>query len=130
MPYSYSYTPSVIYYSAAAYPTGLAGNGAMPYADPAARSGRPDPQTMPPPRPLQEDKGIYPYNGGPQNPVPMPKADPDSIRAPRQPSVPLEGRSVSVPGKKSQYTYQAYGEDRLDSKPAASDKSYLAKGQK
>ncbi|HZT80709.1 MAG TPA: hypothetical protein VFA26_10820 [Gemmataceae bacterium] len=60
---------------------------------------------MPPP----PDDGTYPYDGGPRAPVPMPKADPAPMRSPA-PSVPLEGRAVSLPSKPAKYTYQAYGE--------------------
>ncbi len=58
----------------------------------------------------------YPYDGGPSNPVPkprpMPKADqpPASPSAAPTPSVPLEGRAVSLPRTGSRWTFPAYGE--------------------
>jgi hypothetical protein len=55
----------------------------------------------------------YPYNGGPQNPVPMPDARPATPQsAPPRPTVPLEGRAVSLPREQHKYTYPAYGEGR------------------
>lgn len=54
-----------------------------------------------------DPNGTYPYNGGPSNPVPLPSVQP----APQaQPTVPLEGRAVSLPKEEKKYTYPAYGE--------------------
>ncbi len=70
------------------------------------------PATPAPPAPADS---TYPYDGGPTNPVPaprtMPKADQPSASpsvAPA-PSVPLEGRAVSLPKADSKWTYPAYG---------------------
>lgn len=59
----------------------------------------------------------YQYNGGPSNPVPMPQqTQPEAVPAPNPNpniSVPLEGRTVSLPGARKQpskYQYAAYGE--------------------
>lgn len=56
----------------------------------------------------------YQYNGGPTNPVPMPQAQPEAVPAPNPNlSVPLEGRTVSLPSAQKQpskYRYAAYGE--------------------
>jgi hypothetical protein len=58
----------------------------------------------------------YPYDGGPTNPVPtprpMPRADqpPAAPSAAPTPSVPLEGRAVSLPRSGSKWTFPAYGE--------------------
>lgn len=56
--------------------------------------------------------GGYFYNGGPENPVPLPKKEGKV----EPPSVPLEGRPVSLPApkaeeKKSKFAYPAYGEE-------------------
>jgi hypothetical protein len=67
-------------------------------------------EEQPPQVPPQE--GIYPYDGGPANPVPLPKVDPLPQRG--NPIDPAKGRVVSVPAKPAKFTYQAYGE-----KPAA-----------
>jgi hypothetical protein len=57
----------------------------------------------------------YPYDGGPADPVPMPKAPQTEEKKPSAPPmVPLEGRTVSLPAKpaaKPKYTYPAYGEE-------------------
>jgi hypothetical protein len=52
--------------------------------------------------------GTYPYNGGPSNPVPMPKK-PGLEQPPPPRVVPMEGRSVSL--TQSKFTYPAYGEE-------------------
>jgi hypothetical protein len=65
-----------------------------------------DIETAPPPQAIPTD-GTFPYDGGPRNPPPMPKASPAPIGAPGA-AVP-DGRSVSVPGK-PRYAYPAYGE--------------------
>jgi hypothetical protein len=56
-----------------------------------------------------QQNGTYQYDGGPSNPVPMPKTEPRPT-TPTQPSVPLEGRVVSLPSKPGKYVYPAYGE--------------------
>jgi hypothetical protein len=71
-------------------------------------------ETPLPGRPAPAPRGgqTFPYDGGPQAPVPMPGRAPaptaEPPAAPR-PMVPLEGRSVSLPAK-PRYTYAAYGE--------------------
>jgi hypothetical protein len=63
-----------------------------------------------PMKPVPQE-GTYPYDGGPSDPVPMPKAEPAPAgSAPR--TVPLEGRPVSLPpaAPKKKYDYLAYGE--------------------
>jgi hypothetical protein len=53
--------------------------------------------------------GSVTYDGGPSNPVPMPKVEP--APAGRGPStMPLEGRPVSIPAPKKKSEYLAYGE--------------------
>jgi hypothetical protein len=59
------------------------------------------------PQQLPREDGTFPYNGGPQQVVPTPQ-DTAPSSAPR--TVPLEGRSVSLPKAKAKWTYPAYGE--------------------
>jgi len=54
------------------------------------------------------EEGTFPYDGGPSNPVPMPKADPLPQKG--QPIDPTLGRVVSLPGRTTTFTYPAYGE--------------------
>jgi hypothetical protein len=76
-----------------------------PYAGPA--------NTLPnTPRTVEEP--TYPYDGGPRSPVPLPQTTPQQP-TPAQPmntppTLPLEGRSVSLPVQKTQWAYPAYGE--------------------
>lgn len=59
--------------------------------------------------------GTYPYDGGPDRPVPMPKVEPEGTQFPKQ-TVPAEGRPVSLPAK-SKYVFPAYGEQPTTPKP-------------
>jgi hypothetical protein len=71
-----------------------------------------------PRKPVPQD-GTYPYDGGPPDPVPMPRVEPAPAGKVRPQTVPLEGRAVSLPpaaAPKKKYEYLAYGE-----KPAAAD---------
>jgi hypothetical protein len=114
---SYYSAPSVYYYSSPVYcPIGLEGASVgtariMPPAD--ALNYRPDAEALPLPR----DPGTYPYDGGPRAPVPMPRIDNPGDAPPARlappPTVPLDGRPVSLPGPKAtpvKYSYPAYGE--------------------
>jgi hypothetical protein len=57
------------------------------------------------PAPVQSDDQTFPYDGGPRNPAPMPKAEPP----PDAP--PVEDHSVSLPAKVAgKLVYPAYGE--------------------
>ena len=114
---NYYYAPPV-YYSPSYYspyywcPIGDSAP-AMPYAASAQpiytvlRSGdSAPPALLPYPKPYVDNAvpgATYPYDGGPQNPVPMPGAQP-------QRTVPLEGKAVSLPRSEPKYTYPAYGE--------------------
>jgi hypothetical protein len=73
-------------------------------------------EQLPVPRPLAPSQGNYPYDGGPRVPVPMPKTDPAPMNAPPA-SVPLDGRSASLPAKPAKLSYLAYGEQ--PARPAA-----------
>ena len=67
--------------------------------------------TMPP------ASGPYQYDGGPSNPVPMPQGTRPGTNP--RPTVPLEGRSVSLPSTTTtaKYTYPAYGQPSGGSDP-------------
>jgi len=80
-------------------------------------------QTMPPadappsraPEGYTPDNRTYPYDGGPSYPVPMPTPMPTLEPSNLRPTVPLEGRPVSLPAttKSTKFAYPAYGEDKL-----------------
>src|SRR5262249_27353428 len=125
-PQVYYADPSIIYYSTSSYPVSLQSGtgvytGATMQTAPMPRAD----ETAPPPRPLQEDR-TYPYDGGPPRQIPMPNVGPDGVSAPKPPTVPLEGSSVSLTKKSSHYAYAAYGEDRLN-KNETRGKDYLVK---
>ena len=67
--------------------------------------------------PARREDGTYPYDGGPQNPVPMPGAEPAAPKAPPA-TLPPAGRIVSLKEKPTKYSYAAYGEDAPSSKPS------------
>jgi hypothetical protein len=71
--------------------------------------------------------GTYPYDGGPSNPVPNPKAAPVPQSAPER-SVPLEGRAVSLPKPATKWAYPAYGEAPRRT-TFAEDHTLLTKGE-
>lgn len=110
--YPYYYYPSYSYYY---YPTALSydPSALSYYYNNSTESPATDlnirPRTL---TPAPAD-GTYPYDGGPKNPVPMPqpKSDPTPMKRP-QPTVPLEGKVVSLTPAPSpvKYTYPAYGE--------------------
>jgi hypothetical protein len=114
-PYAY-YSSPAYYYSYATpnsyYAVNL-GATATPYVAPngGAATFRVQPPTevdLPPPRPYQEDS--FPYDSGPSKP-PTPREEAAPLKSPPVNSVPLEGRSVSLPAAKAKYTYTAYGEE-------------------
>ena len=111
--------PGYAYYNPYYYCPISSPGSVMPYATSVGASVnftvmRPAPDSLPAPTPLPgaASDGTYPYDGGPLNPVPMPSSQP----APKaQPTVPLEGRPVSLPAPEKaekKYTYPAYGEGR------------------
>src|SRR5262249_52734937 len=77
--------------------------------DPGTNGRVPSAEPVPAPRPVAPSQGTFPYDGGPRVPVPMPKSEPAPTAAPPA-TVPLEGRSVSLPGKPAKLSYPAYGE--------------------
>jgi hypothetical protein len=77
------------------------------------------------PVPQQAPNGdTFPYDGGPSNPVPKAKDVPPASDAPR--SVPLEGRSVSLPKAAPKWSFPAYGETARRTTPA-SNRTYLTR---
>lgn len=69
-----------------------------------------------PPRPTQNGyrpngtgDGTFRYDGGPERPLPMPGDEPAPTFQ-RRPTVPLEGKIVSLPAARPSVTYAAYGE--------------------
>jgi hypothetical protein len=77
--------------------------------------------------PQQPSDGTFPYDGGPTNPVPNLKDTPPSSTTPPR-TVPLEGRSVSLPKATPKWTYPAYGETARRATPAP-DRTYLTRGE-
>jgi hypothetical protein len=69
-------------------------------------------QPMPPVQP-PNGNGTFPYDGGPNNPVPMPRQD--ATPAKSAPQAPTTLRLVSAPSQPvrpaTQFSFQAYGED-------------------
>jgi hypothetical protein len=88
------------------------------YTNPNYPQGYPGVPPMPPTDETNVGPYAYPYDGGPQYPVPMPGGY--GVNPPAAPTrtppatVPLEGRVVSLPaqtgGQTQRYSYQAYGE--------------------
>jgi hypothetical protein len=155
-PYSYSYSYYQPYYYSSFYnpyfycslgdlDDGYSyGNGSTPhsYPSPSTEPRRyydeqprrmprsEDRESPPPPR----DNGTYRYDGGPSDPVPMPKAEPEPTERPvPAPRTPAEGRIVSLPGRKpeakTRFAYPAYGE-KADYSAFAKDRTLPLKGER
>jgi hypothetical protein len=108
-------TPPAFYYAPppwfSFYPAGLNVTIASPAAPSILRSGPSGIENLPLPTPVpgQPAPGTYPYDGGPANPVPPAKRE----NKPPNATMPLEGRTVSVPAPATpKYAYPAYGEER------------------
>jgi hypothetical protein len=72
--------------------------------------GAPQPrynELNPPQAPRQN--GTYPYDGGPKVPAPNSREATPPTGAPER-TVPLEGRTVSLPKTTAKWAYPAYGE--------------------
>lgn len=80
-----------------------------------------------PQQPLPAD-GTFPYDGGPVTPAPNLKDTPPSSTTPPNRTVPLEGRSVSLPKAAPKWNYPAYGETARRLAPA-SERTYLTRGE-
>ncbi len=92
----------------------------------APLAGAPLPgSAYPAPQQLPGNDGTFPYDGGPQQVVPNPRDTPPSSTTPR--SVPLEGRSVSLPKAAPKWSYPAYGETARRTTPAP-ERTYLTRG--
>ncbi len=118
---AYYYPPRVYYPTYPVYPTyyngcstgtgftlGIGGNSA-PTVTLSSGLSRPVPQPMA--QPTAPGDGTFRYDGGPANPVPMPKADPQQI-PPAGTSSAATDLPVSLKPKTttSPYKYKAYGE--------------------
>jgi hypothetical protein len=114
---AYYVAPPAYYYPAPLYfyyPVGLNGTIGSATSPAILRSGPSGVENLPLPTPVpgQPAPGTYPYDGGPANPVPPAKPE----NKPPNATMPLEGRTVSVPAPAtSKYTYPAYGEERTPS---------------
>jgi hypothetical protein len=112
-PYYYPGVSISVYRPAYYYPIDTSAAPMPPAAaldyGPGTYGGAPSAEPLPAPRPVAPSQGTFPYDGGPRAPVPMPKSDPAPTAAPPA-AVPLEGRSVSLPGKPAKLSYPAYGE--------------------
>ena len=75
--------------------------------------------------PLAPGDGTYPYDGGPNDPVPMPKADPAPKFKQDAPPVP-GGRVAAVRAKVRKIIYRAYGE-KLDPPAPALERTVAKK---
>jgi len=133
------YAPPVTYYTTPSYyaPMSL---GVQTYSLPSGnvtysvtRPGASGAERVLPPVPRD---GTFPYDGGPANPVPMPRADPGPTSAPRQFHIaPLDGLRVSLPEETrntattGKFSYPAYGEEpRRGTSPE--DRTIVIKGDK
>jgi hypothetical protein len=138
----YYYCPPAYYYSVPSYYYAPISTGAEAYAPPGGgasysvtRPYQPDAEPVMPPLPRD---GTYRYDGGPDNPVPMPKAEPGPTSAPRyfyrapadqlRVSVPAEAREVKEPAK-GKFAYPAYGEEPRRTNFAA-DRATVVKDEK
>jgi hypothetical protein len=112
-PYYYSlYTPPAYYGPAFYYDYCPIGGGVMPYVsvlavNPSVFTLRPYLDALTPPQPYAGPQ-TYPYNGDPQDSVPMPKAVPEPTAVP--PSTIPTGRLVSMPARPSSFAFPAYGD--------------------
>jgi hypothetical protein len=123
VPYDYYY-PSYYY-----YPDYPASASAPPVMDEDPYAG----QQAPPAdygSPTVPAYGTYPYDGGPQYPVPKPRTQP-APQQPRQPAGrPMEGRTVSAPAVATKFAYPAYGEEPVRRTNFAEDRPVLVKTAK
>jgi hypothetical protein len=86
------------------------------------------PPSVPGQAPVQPgNDGTFPYDGGPNSPVPNPKEAAPSSTTPR--SVPLEGRAVSLPKAAPKWSYPAYGERARRTTPEP-ERTYLTRSER
>jgi len=92
-------------------------------AQPATRVYQNQPQLLPAPAAGPGNNQTFPYDGGPSVPLPLPPSDaaPPSVNP--QPTIPLSGKVVSVPGTLSggttQYTNMLIGWTAVATQPAS-----------
>jgi hypothetical protein len=98
--------------------------GTVPLVLPQAGAPLPGGADLAPSRQLPSNGGTFPYDGGPQQVVPNPRDTPPSSTTPR--TLPLEGRSVSLPKAAPKWSYPAYGETARRTIPA-SERTYLTR---
>lgn len=81
---------------------------------------RPATPVLPLPR---EDKGTYPYDGGPAAPVPMPRGEEGKLSQPGKPAIVDEVLVSTAPEEvgSGKWSYPAYGEAPRRAKPKASN---------
>lgn len=112
-PHFYSlYTPPAYFWPAYHYDYCPIGGGVMPYAsilaaNPSVFTLRPYSGAFTPPQPYAGPQ-TYPYNGDPQDTVPMPQAVPEPAVVPPS-TIPI-GRLVSMPARPSSFAFPAYGD--------------------
>ncbi len=112
-----TYYPTPVYYAPqpACYPIGTTVGKTMPSADVLNVPYNPQ-DALPAPRPVPQER-TFPYDGDPRQ-APLPQAEPFPTRTPApftapSPTVPLEGRPVSLPARTTtpaKLSYPAYGE--------------------
>ncbi|MFN4260629.1 MAG: hypothetical protein ACK4RK_15140 [Gemmataceae bacterium] len=123
--YGYSYYPRYYYAPGGYYYGGwgyyrlsgdadiCAGPAVVYEYPPITTPAQPQQPAAPPPN-SSPNNGTFQYDGGPSNPVPMPKTNPATNPVPTI-LVPLEGKLVSLPARPAAqptYVYPAYGEGR------------------
>ena len=108
-PYYYGYSSPYVVISAGA---GVGAEAPM-YTLPAPTPVMPDAGGMPP----ANGADTYPYDGGSKTPLPIPGTVPSGPMPPApmskpepRPTVPAQGRFVSLPATATPYTFAAYGE--------------------
>ncbi len=84
-------------------PTGSGETLPRPRPDAPAAPG----ETLPKPRQDRSGNQTFPYDGGPQAPVPLPRPDPNGSKPPAD--VPDDGKVVSLPGS-AKFAYPAFGD--------------------
>src|SRR5262249_20120981 len=87
----------------------------VPRANGRARALIPTPAPDGAPAPAPPSNGTYPYDGGPQNPVPMPQSKPV------QPAPAPGSYLTGLPARTPRYAYHAYGEKPAAPVPASND---------
>lgn len=108
--------------------TAPAYNLAMPVATLGTPlNGAPNYLNIDPPQ-APADAGTYPYDGGPRRAVPAPAEQVQPSRTTPQRTVPMEGRTVSLPKASGKWSYPAYGETARRTSPAR-EQTVLTRGQ-